>query len=219
VQLNIRFTKGYIAHPYWPARERVITITKESGTNRARTEANRIRTLDDYLGNHGMTRAEYDKLVADADRQFYTVADIATMTYGGFPFGGHHQDEIVLPPHQIMGCLTQAADLARAANRIVKRDQVRSALAAQPIYTGKNKADGVWERFAVVTAGTGAKLTNQRALRRNEYISDFVGMLELDFEQDQFEAGRVRDFVAFAGREVGLGSSRRLGWGRFTVVE
>jgi hypothetical protein len=28
---------------------------------------------------------------------------------------------------------------------------------------------------------------------------------------------RVRDFIAYAGREVGIGASRKMGWGRFTV--
>lgn len=215
LDLTIHFDKGYIAHPYWVAREKVISITKSSGTNRAKSEENKIKALNDYLVNIGMTMAEYEALVESADRQFYTARDVADMTFGEFPVVGD-ADEIVIPPHQIMGCLTQAADQARAANRVCKRDQVRSTFTVQPIHTGKTAADGVWERFAVVTAGTGAKLSNQRALRRNEFIKDFAGRMVISFPDD-IEPQRVRDYVGFAGRDIGMGSSRRLGWGRFTV--
>jgi hypothetical protein len=216
VDFTIKFAKGYIAHPYWVEREKVINITKESGTNRARSETNRVKALADYLVNAGLTMEDYEALVERANRQFYTAADVAEMTFGEYPLDGHDANEIVIPPNQILGCLTQTADIARAANRVVKRDQVRSTFSVAPIYTGKMTADGCWERFAVVTAGTGKKLSNQRALRKNDFIKDFEGRLSITFED--LDPQRVHDFIAFAGREVGMGSSRRLGWGRFTVV-
>jgi hypothetical protein len=218
MELELTFPKGYIAHPYWVEREKVINITKESGTNRARSEANRVKALTDYLHNIGMSMEEYEALCRRADRQFYTAKDVEELTFGEFPVGDHDPAEIVIPPHQILGCLTQAADQARAANRVVKRDQVRSTFVVQPIYTGKTTSDGVWERFAVVTGGAGNKLSNQRALRRNEFVRDFTGRLVIEFDQQQHDPRRVRDFVAFAGRDIGMGSSRRLGWGRFTVA-
>ena len=40
-KIAARFDKGYIADPYWPERERVINIDKQSGMSRARSSANR----------------------------------------------------------------------------------------------------------------------------------------------------------------------------------
>ena len=85
------------------------------------------------------------------------------------------------------------------------------------IYTGKSKPDGAWERFAVVSAGTGAKLSNQRGFRSNDYIRQFSGRLTIEFDASLADQSRVRDFITYAGREVGIGASRKMGWGRFTV--
>lgn len=41
----------YIAHPYWPEREKLINIQKESGLSRARTAQTRRKALDDYLAS------------------------------------------------------------------------------------------------------------------------------------------------------------------------
>jgi hypothetical protein len=102
---------------------------------------------------------------------------------------------------------------------VASRDQVRSVLGIrEPIYTGKTEPDGVFERFAVVTSGTGGKLSNQRALRRNAYIGAFAGDLVLEFDRTVAEPGKVEDFIAYFGREIGIGASRKLGWGRFTIA-
>ena len=199
---SLHFTKGYVAHPYWPELERLINIDKESGTRRARSEANRAKALNEYLTKHGMTYDQYLDLQKLAQRQFYM----------------NGTGEIIIPEHQVYGCLAQAADLARSATRVASRDQIRSVLkVCGPIHTGKSRADGTWERFAVVTAGTGAKLSNQRALRRNEYIADFSGELAIEFDPHVVSPDRVLTFIRFAGSDVGLGASRKLGWGRFSV--
>jgi len=211
MKLNIRFPKGYIAHPYWPELEKVINIQKESGTRRARSEANRAKALSDHLHKIGLTNVDYEAMVRMAERPFYTAADMPLVD-------GHDPAEIVVPPHQIYGCLAQASDTARSSVRIASRDQLRSLLVVQPMFTGRTAADGIWERFAVVTAGTGAKLSNQRALRRNAYLGPFETTLDIAFDSHVVSEAKVREFVAYAGREVGLGASRKMGWGRFEVT-
>jgi len=203
--LELHFAKGYIAHPYWPELEKVINIEKESGTRRARSEANRARALEDYLKKVGLTLDKFNKLKIAAARPFYT---------------NGRDGEIIIPEHQIYGMLAAAADEARSGVRIASRDQIRSAIQVMgPMHTGKTKADGCFERFAVVTAGTGAKLSNQRALRQNDYISDFSGTLTMSFDPAMVDPKRLRDFIAYAGREIGIGASRKLGWGRFSIVD
>jgi hypothetical protein len=219
LSINLSFPKGYVAHPYWPELEKVINIQKESGTRRARSEANRVKALSDHLHKIGMTNEQYVELMKKAERPFYTAFDVEKSTFGQIPVGKHDPDEIVIPPHQFYGCLAQASDLARASIRITTRDQLRSVLTIDvPVYTGKTEGDGVWERFAVVTAGTGAKLSNQRALRRNAYIGPFEGMFVVSFDDHVVNPDKVRDFITYAGREIGVGASRKMGWGRWRTA-
>lgn len=72
---------------------------------------------------------------------------------------------------------------------------------------------------AAVTSGSGAKLSNQRGLRVNEYLSNFRGALNLEFSEEAVKPARMRDFVAYVGREIGVGASRKMGWGRFVVED
>jgi hypothetical protein len=54
--------RSYIADPYWPERERLVNIQKESGMSRARSAANRRKALEEYLRSEGMTLKDYDEL-------------------------------------------------------------------------------------------------------------------------------------------------------------
>lgn len=213
LRLKLHFTKGYIAHPYWPELEKLINVQKESGTRRARSEEKRIKVLRDYLTARGMSMEQYEELERRAKRPFYTVADLN----GSCP-PGHDPDEIVIPPHQLYGCLANACDLAGAGIRLARKEQIRSILSIAPVTTGKTEKDAkVWSRFCVVTAGAGNKLSNQRALRENPYIEQFTGETALAFSEDIVAEKRAIDFMRFLGREIGVGASRKLGWGRFDV--
>jgi hypothetical protein len=55
-------------------------------------------------------------------------------------------------------------------------------------------------------------------LRRNEYLGPFAAELTVEFDNALVDPVKVTDFVAFAGREVGVGASRKLGWGRFEIA-
>jgi hypothetical protein len=207
---TLSFAKGYIAHPYWPARERLINVQKESGTKRARSEEKRIAALKNYLAAHNMSMEDYLLLEQEADRQFYCSRDLADAN-------GHDRNEIVIPAHQWYGMAAQACDLASSSIRIAKAENIRTILQISDSFTGKLKADGVWDRFVVVTAGAGNKLSNQRALRSNEYLGPFTTDVTLMFSEDIVAPNKVRDWFQFAGREIGVGASRKFGWGRFSA--
>lgn len=211
-RIELYFGKGLIEHPYWPERERLINIQKESGTKRARSEERRISVLKDYLAAHDMTLEEYEALEEKADRQFYLWRDVLNAS----EMNGHQPDEIVIPAHQLYGCLAQAASLASSALRIAPADQLRTVLRISDLATGKTVKDGTWERFVTVTSGTGAKLSNQRALRSNDYIEEVTAKGTLSF-LDSIDAEKMQRFLEFAGREVGCGASRKMGWGRFDL--
>ncbi len=191
-------TPGYIAHPYSRAVYDWIEITKKSGMNRAKSEKGRKTTLEQYLNGVGMSYADYLALEARAKAQFNFGEDgriiITTMTE----------------------CLVAAADSARGALRIGEKHEIRTMLRVSPFETDKRTADGKWERFAVVTAGTGAKASNQRGLRVSEYIENFDAWGTIGFDESFVSPAALRKFVDYAGT-VGVGASRKMGWGRFAV--
>lgn len=211
LEAKITFVKGYIAHPYWPAREKLINVQKESGVNRVRSEEKRGKVLRDYLQSKGMTMEDYEKLGEDANRPFYTGTEAQVMEVG------HDKQEIIIPSHQIYGALVQTAFVASSSIRICKPEQVRTVLHVSDVWTGKRKEDGVWDRFVVVKTGTGNKLSNQRALRSNPYLGPFTAPISFTFDEEVLGAAKVKEFVSYTGREIGIGASRKLGWGRFKV--
>lgn len=201
--LSIGQVGGYIAHPYWPSMDKVVNIQKQSGMNRAKSDANRRSALEQYLKSIKMAPTEYDILVQDSKRPFYTSAD----------------GEIIIPPNQFISCIVATCDTARAAMRPCPPDQVRSRFVVTPLKTSKSKSDGVWERFAVVSAGTGQKLSNQRGFRSNEYITDFRAFGSIKFDPSFIKPDVMEQALRYAGEMVGVGASRKMGWGRFELVE
>jgi len=205
VQIVARFEKGYIADPYWPEREKLINIDKESGLNRVRSQDRREKALRDYLASKGLAMEDYAALAAQAGRPFHTRDGTA---------------EIVIPSQHVLGCLVQAASTCTASIRIARPEQLRTILWSTPWRTGKALADAqTWSRFVVVKSGTGKALSNQRALRENEYIENFDATGQLHFAGDAAQLPRLREFLAWAGREIGVGASRKLGWGRWELAE
>lgn len=215
--MRIRLTAdlhSFCAHPYRSERERVINITKESGMSRARSTANRRKALEEYLRSNGMTVAEYDALVARADEP-WTLAEDGT---------------IVVPRLNVVSMCVAMCDSIRAAGRPCSPDAVRTVLRPSEWTTHTKPGEAhVWERFAVVTSGTGAKLSNQRGLRRNEYIGALPPEGEptapvessgtFDINPDMVRPEVLATALSWAGEWVGIGASRKMGWGRFTVLE
>lgn len=202
---------SYIGHPYWPERERVINIVKESGMSRARSTANRRSALEQYLKSAGMTLAQFEELQARADEPFY-----------------RDGEWISVPEIHVTSMMVNTAMTIRAAGRAVAPEKLRSLVQVSAWRTDRRDADGIWERFAVVTSGTGAKLSNQRALRSNPYIGTPPGQLEggqaakargrLMMDPSMVKPSVMLDMLRYAGTDVGIGASRKMGWGRFDVL-
>lgn len=199
MNITLTFTRpGYIEHPYWPEQYQKIEIDKKSGINRARTEANRRKALEAHLVELGMTLKDYETLSALAARPFHTNGD----------------GTIVIPSEKIIACLVNASDVAPAKMRI---GNLRIAVRASDFHTEKTAPDGNYERFSVVTQGSGAKASNQRGYRTNAYIRDFTATGTLEVEEDMVDPKALLSLLSFAGRVVGIGASRKMGYGRFTV--
>lgn len=207
--------RSYIAHPYWPEMEQLINIQKESGMNRARSAANRRKALEEHLRNNGMTLADYEALEQAANRPFHVADD------------GH----IVIPKRCVDAMLVAVCDTARAANRPCGPDMVRTVLRASAWATDATPDMAqVWERYAVVSSGTGARLSNQRGLRRNLYIgaeppdTDLPGTAKVlarghvDLDPEMVKPDVLRRALEWGGEWVGIGASRKMGFGRFELT-
>ena len=202
-QIETFFPRGYIADPYWPAVAQLIDIQKKSGVNRAKSDANRRKALESYFAATGMTMADYEALEKRSKEPFYTM--------------NGNGSEIIIPDLHVISCLVAICDEARAAQRPCSPVQVRARFICSPWTTGKLGADGIWERFATVASGTGAKLSNQRGLRRSSYIEKFTACGEIEFDETFVEAKILRQAFEWGGRFVGIGASRKMGWGRFEL--
>ena len=77
----------------------------------------------------------------------------------------------------------------------------------------------MYERYATVTSGTGAKLSNQRALRKSDYICDFEATGSVSINPDYVNPETLHKAIVWGGENVGIGASRKMGWGRFEVRE
>lgn len=199
--IELQFTSPYIAHPYWPEMYELIEITKRSGMNRAKSEANRRKAVEEYLRLNGMTLADYERLEAASKRPFHTAAD----------------GEIVIPRDSFMAFLVASNDEARAAFKACPPEQVWTRITATDLSTGKNKPDGIWRRFATVNLGTGARASNQRGLRENAYIENFTAKGSVTFDEQTVDQAALKNVIAWGGQFVGIGASRKMGRGRFAL--
>jgi hypothetical protein len=203
-RITARFLRGYIADPYWPALDSIISIQKKSGLNRAKSDANRRKALEEYLQRENISVERYEQLVAESKLPFYL---------------DEGNGEIVIPVLHVSSFLVAACDQARAANRPCQPEQVRSRFIFTPWSTGKRVADALsWERFATVTSGSGQTLSNQRGLRKSWYIGDFDAVGEIEFDEDFIEPASLKNALSWGGKFVGIGASRKMGWGRFELL-
>lgn len=204
---------SYVAHPYRPEMERLINIVKESGMSRARSTANRRKALEEHLRSEGMSLADYDRLEAAANRPWDTDPD----------------GRIVIPRLNVVSMLVATCDTIRAAQRPCPPDMVRTVLRPTEWATDVTPdAALTWTRFAVVTSGTGAKLSNQRGMRTNEYVGaappegdatkPVTATGSVDVNPDMVRPEVLANALSWAGEWVGIGASRKMGWGRFTLA-
>ena len=201
-QITLYFPERYIADPYHPEREELINIQKNSGMNRARSEQKREDALKEYLRRNGYTLEQYAELERLARRQFYTAPD----------------GTIIISSHQFYGCLIESARNIAASQRPCDPNNLRHVLRVSDFRTEKTQADGTFKRLVMPKSGTGQPLSNQRALRMNDYIEAFESHGTLAFfPEDIRNADELPDFLTYAGQRIGVGASRKMGMGRFLV--
>jgi hypothetical protein len=200
MKMTLRFdSPGYIAEPYWPEMAELIDIQKKSGTNRCKSDSSRRKALEAHLDGLSMTYNDYLELEKLARR----------------PFHSNGTGEIVIPAMRVLACMANATDVAPSAIRLCKVENIRSVVRATDLRTGKSKPDGEFKRFAPVKAAGGQALSNQRGLRVSQYIENFDGEGEIEYDPSTVSPEAVLRFLAYAGKEVGIGACRKMGFGRF----
>lgn len=205
--------QSYVGNPYRPEMEQLINITKNSGMNRARSSANRRKALEEHLKAEGMTLVEYDALEEKA-RQPWDVDD---------------EGRITIPRLNVTSMLVATCDTIRSAGRPCPPNQVRTVLRATAWTTDLRPEDAhLWQRFAVVNGGTGAKLSNQRGMRTDAFIGavppegeptkPVTALGSLDVNPEMVRPEVLANALSWGGEMVGIGASRKMGWGRFSVL-
>ncbi len=200
--IELRFTSPYVAHPYTVEQYQLIEITKLSGMNRTRSTGNKNKALEEYLRQNNLTLADYEDIVKKAGRDFHQVEDTG---------------EIYIPGENVLSFLVGITHELRSASKPCQPDQVRSRFIATDFMTGKFKPDRIWERFVTVTAGTGQKLSNQRALRKNGEIEGFTATGQISFDPEFVKPDVLKNAFIYGGLNVGIGASRKMGKGRFAL--
>lgn len=201
MKFTLQFAEpGYIADPYWSEQEQLITIQKQSGMNRARSQDKRDSALRRFLEQSGLTIDDYKKLEVEAARPWYR----------------NKEGYIIIPRHHFSGCLVQAVKSSPAGTRM-PQDQLRSLLQISDFVSEKKDTDVVFERFVLPTDGKGNPLSNQRRLTKNDVIHNFTATGTINFDKTDVKETSVKDLLVYAGKYVGVGASRKMGYGRFVV--
>lgn len=198
LKCKIEFEK-YIAHPYWPERELLIRIAKDSGMNRLRSDAKRQTALTQECSKHDMTLEDYAKLEVLAARQFYRVSE---------PDG-----EIIIPRHQIAGSLVHTIKFAPKNLRgKYNDDSFRALVQISDFLTGKTQKDGTYSRYVKL------ETSNMRSLQSNDYIERFTATGTFNVHVDD-KVADLKRLLSYAVEETGIGACRKMGYGRGILVE
>jgi len=196
---------SYIADPYWPEKEREISIRKQSGIDRARSEDKREQSLSAFLKRIGMTEKEYAQIVALANQKWYR-ADRSNQS-----------SAIIVPRRQLEGMLVKATESAPAGSRF-PAENFRTMVQLTDFVTDKTAADGTFDRFVPPKDGKGNPLSNQRRFESHEYISNATATGSVTFDGERVKLEALKTLLTFALASIGVGASRKMGYGRGRIV-
>jgi hypothetical protein len=205
--MEIRVTlamANYIAHPFWPARNRVIEIEKKSGVNRQKSEDKRQAALKAECQRQGYTLDDYERFKQEAAEQWYR----------------NTSGTIIIPRHQIAGGLVQSiATAPKALRGNFDKDNFRALVQIGDFATDRREAAGVFGRFVKLEG------SNQRSWQENEYIGRYLNQGEpftatgVIVLPDRKQVDTVKALLAKTVESVGIGAARKMGFGRGAIVE
>ena len=133
--------ESYIAHPYWPEREKVIGIQLRSGVNRLKLEDKKLAALKSECEKQGITLADYYSFVEKAARQWYRLDnDDADST-------------IIIPRHQLAGSLVETIGRTpKAVHGKYNAESFRHHVRISDFTTDRTAHDEVFDRYVTEVA-------------------------------------------------------------------
>jgi hypothetical protein len=191
-----------IGKPFSEALSDYINFRKQSGVDRCRSEERRKLAIEQELAKRNMTAEEYAALEAEAKTAWYRNAD-------GW---------IIFPRHWISGMLVNAISrLPKNGRAGLTPDNVRCKVRILGDWvTDKKEKDTVFDR-AIKN-----ETSNQRRREIDEVLEDFTltGEVELvDWQDAETAAEDFERIFNFALHDCGLGSARKMGYGRGKISE
>jgi len=189
----------YVAHPYWPEREFVIRMQKDSGMNRQKSEEKRQAALKAQVEKSGFTLDDYRAAEAKARREWYRAGD-------------KDDGNIIIPRHQLAGALVETVGrVPKALRGKFDKDSFRHFVQIGDFTTGKKQADGVYSRYVKL------ETSNMRSHQTNEYLEDFAATGEVSIPDD-VKSEDVQRLFAHAIGTIGVGACRKMGFGRGEIL-
>lgn len=200
VNVELRMT-NYIAHPFWPARNRVIEIEKKSGCNRQKSDDKRLAAIKAECSKQGYTYEQYLEFCEQAKDQWY-----------------RRDGKIIIPRHQLAGAIVQTiAGSPKALRGSFDKDNFRALIQLGDFITNRSEASGIFGRFVKLEG------SNQRSWQENEYIGAYLDQGEPFTAEGVISIGEpkqeetVRALLRAAVETIGIGAARKMGFGRGEV--
>lgn len=191
---------NYIGHPYWPERETIITIQKDSGMARQKSDEKRALALNTQLKKVGLTPEDYEKLVALANRQWYRVDCL------------DEESEIIIPRHHLAGACVQTIGVSPKTLRgSYDKDNFRSLVQISNFTTGKTTTDTKFDRYVKRETG------NMRAHEVNDVIQNFTAKGTLTMIGGE-KPDVLKRLFEHTIEITGVGACRKMGYGRGEVT-
>jgi hypothetical protein len=200
VAVVLKFNSGYIGKPYWPELNTLINITKDVHPKLGDTR--KQAAILAACEKRGITPEEYQRIVRDASRPFYTRNGL--------------DSEIVIPERIIQSFINNCSQVSpKAIPRVPAKGLTFIAVKLDNghLSTGKTVADAKrFERFVK------NQESNQRMFCSDLYIDNFqaTGMMLID--TSIIESEKLLKLFEYGGRFIGIGGARPQGFGRFQVV-
>ena len=195
------YMESFASEPYWPERYEVIEIEKRSNAAYQRSDEKRRAAIVGFLEKEGRDPDEYDRLVKLADRPFRRVDD------------SDQDSEIVIPRECLSAALVNACKVSPSS--VIKTalaDSLRSMLRVENLLTGKKTQDRYFERYVK------GQDSNQRRFQRTPIIEDFEASGRIAYDPDIINHKTVMSLIRYAFQYVGVGSCRKMAFGRGRVI-
>lgn len=201
VEVKLRFSEpGYIALPYWPAKNTLINIMKNVHPKLADTK--KAAALRASCEKHGVSESEFQQMLIDAERPFHTRNGPGS--------------EIVIPERIFQSFINHCSmEAPKAVPRITEKGLTFIGIKVEGGYfhTGKKAPDGTFDRFVK------NQESNQRQWASSPFIREFTASGILKVDGEVIAPDKLLKLLEWGGKWIGIGSARPQGYGRFSVME